>query len=188
MTTMSIFDCGSPDTLDLPRRQLVSYGDDDLFAFESDASSDHDEMNNATKNLRITVTIDDAGDKNRKRKRIATVTDEDDSSDDDAHNSFHHEPKKRRISNVPSCSYSAGASTSTSSSNASAKAGTQTTQKQTKPVKSQSTEPYRLIEEIGSGTYGRVYKGQCTETRVVIAVKRLKCKLNTSNTVNALRD
>lgn len=160
MAAASIFDCDSPDVLDLPRRQLITY-DDDLFGF-GDGASDHDELDMATKNLKITVTIDE----NRKRKRLVDQEDDDD---------FYHEPKKKRISNVPSCS----SSNNTSSSNASAKSHAQKNESHSKTKKLE----YTLIEEIGQGTYGQVWKGKCNRTQAVCAIKRLSCKLNTRNTV-----
>lgn len=169
MATASIFDCGSSDVLDLPRRQLITY-DDDLFAFGGDASSssDHDEIDNVTKNLRISVTIDNTGDGNRKRKRFV---DDDDDSDEAADDNYYHEPKKKRISNVPSCS----SSSSSSIASAQQPNRTKTTKKE--------TEPYTLLEAIGQGTYGQVWRGKCNETNTVVAIKRLKCKLNTPSTV-----
>lgn len=176
MATTSIFDCG--DTLQLPRRQLVSYDDDDLFTFESDASSNQDEVDNAAKNLRFKVTVENS---NHKRKRSINSDDDDGEEEADYNRHWYHESKKKRISNVASCS------NSTSNNNTTIRRGAQSHEKRTQPRKGER-EPYELIREIGQGTYGRVYKGRCTETQAVIAIKRLKCKVNTPNSVNFLCD
>lgn len=47
-------------------------------------------------------------------------------------------------------------------------------------------DEYDLGKEIGSGTYGRVYKAKLHGSNEVIAIKRMTCKLNTENSVNIL--
>lgn len=183
MANTSIFDCDSTNTLDLPRRQIISYGDDDdLFAFDCDEPIDYDEIDNKAKNLSIRVTIDNTDGENSKRKRSAAFDSEDDDDNDNADDHVDYGQRKKRISNVATCSRSTSTSTSTRSS--SAKNGAETIEQHAKPVAKSQREPYKLIEEIGSGTYGKVYKGRCNETQSVIAIKRLKCKLNTPTTVN----
>lgn len=180
MATASIFDCDSVDALDLPRRQLVTYDDDDLFSFGCDASPVHDEIDKVTKNLRIKVTIDNIGDESH-RKRHRYIDYDNDDGNDAAKENFHHEPKKKRISNVQStvCDATPVASTSRD-------ALTEPTENRTKTPK-YNNEPYKLDLQIGEGTYGQVYKGHCTQTNTVIAIKRLKCMLNTPNTVRCNR-
>lgn len=185
MAKASIFDCDAVGALDLPRRQLVSYDDDDLFSFGFDASPVHDEIDKVTKSLSIKVTIQNNGDdddKHRKRKRFI---DYDKNGGDNCNevtakeNSF-PEPKKKRISNVQS-TYRDAAPVASTSRDAMAKP----VQKRKNTTKS-DTEPYKLGPQIGKGTYGRVYKGYCTQTKTVIAIKQLKCILNTPNTVRCI--
>lgn len=33
---------------------------------------------------------------------------------------------------------------------------------------------FRILELIGEGTYGKVFKAQCRETGIVVAIKRFK--------------
>lgn len=189
MATASIFDCDSVGALDLPRRQLVTYDDDDLFSFGCDASSDHDEIDNVAKSLKIKVTIDNTGDDSRlKRKRYIDYDDDGgDNSNEIADKNVYHESKKKRISNVQSVRRDAAPVAGTSR-NAAPIAST-SRDALVKPIENRSkttksdTEPYKLKEQIGEGTYGRVFRGFCTETKTVIAIKRLKCILNTPNTV-----
>lgn len=176
MSTASIFDCGSPSgPLDLPRRELISYNDDDIFSFENgDESSSADKIDRVDNNFRITLTIN-TGDDNRKRKRVAD--DDNDDGNDDGNDNIYHEPKKKRISNLASCS-------GIGSSNAFIRNGEQTIEKHTKATRSDA-EPYTLLKEIGQGTYGRVYRAQFNDKKnIVIAIKRIKCKLNAANTVS----
>lgn len=187
MAATSIFDCDSVGTVNLPRRQLVTYDDDDLFSFGCDGTSSqqHDEIDNVTENLRIKFTFDNKGDKNRhKRKRF--IDNDDDGADDDnnvtADKNFRHEQKKKRISSAPSCSSTSTAIKVPSIGKVLAKNGAQPIEKPAKATTSKK-EPYTKLEQIGEGTYGRVYKGQCNETHTMIAIKQLTCKLNTPNTV-----
>lgn len=46
-----------------------------------------------------------------------------------------------------------------------------------------NTDEYELLREIGSGTYGRVFKAKWNVTNEMIAIKRMICKLNTTSTV-----
>lgn len=57
MATKSIFDCNSPATHQ-PSRQLISYDDDDLFAFGS--AMPNDEIDSAPQNVSISVTVDNS--------------------------------------------------------------------------------------------------------------------------------
>lgn len=182
MAQTSIFDCGTPGTLDLPRRQLVKYDDDDLFAFESDASPNNDEIDNGAKNLKIVVTIDNTATTNNKRKRYDDSEENEDNDDDEV---VYHESKKKRISNVASCSSS---KSNNVNNNTLTKHVAHANEKWAQPKPETDTEPYELMKEIGCGTYGRVFKAQCRATKIVIAVKQLKCKLNTPNTVNAKKN
>lgn len=174
MANTSIFDCGSPETLDLPRRQIVSYGDDeDIFRFDYDepGNVEIDKNNVTAKKLRFTITVNSTDDANRKQKRPAAYN-------DDVENSFHHH-KKHRIANTKSCS----TSTSTSSKTKSMENGTKTNKNHSKHSKSES-EPYKIIKEIGKGTYGKVFIATYSGKNSVIAIKRLTCELHTPNTVN----
>ena len=40
---------------------------------------------------------------------------------------------------------------------------------------------YRILEVIGDGTYGTVYKGINTETNEKVAIKKLKAKVKSIN-------
>lgn len=176
MAGRSIFDCDSSTSLDLPQRKLISYGDDDdLFAFDADEPTDCDEIDSKAKNVTIRVTIDNSDGAHGKRKRAAAFDDDDDDNDGDGAD-YQYEPKKKRISNVSNGSR--GRSVATKSRNSVARNTARSNH--TKSTKS----PYELGEVIGEGTYGTVYKGRCTTTQTVIAIKRLRCPLNTPSTVN----
>lgn len=184
MATSSIFDCDAVGAVDLPRRQLVSYDDDDLFSFGCDASSNHDEIDNAAKSLKIKVTISNTAsdDSHRKRKRFIDYDNDNDDCEDSnapAKRDSYHEPKQKRVSNVQRTIRNV-ASVASTSRDALANSSAQANEKR---AKSTTTEPYTLREQIGEGTYGRVFRGFCTQTKTVIAIKRLKCLLNTPNTV-----
>lgn len=45
------------------------------------------------------------------------------------------------------------------------------------------SDEYELLNKIGSGTYGDVYKARWKVTDEIIAIKRLKCKLTVPNSV-----
>lgn len=187
MATASIFDCDPTSSADLPQRQIVTYDDDDLFSFGCD------EIDSVSKNLKLKVTIDNAGGANVSRfKRKRTIDDDEDNGDSDgtkqaSDENFYHERKKKRISCVASCSSSKtiGTTTAASTSKVLTTSITRTIEnrKNTESKTGSETEPYELIKQIGEGTYGRVYRGLCNLTKTVVAIKRLKCKLNTPNTV-----
>lgn len=194
----SIFDCDSVGAVDLPRRQLVTYDEDNLFSFGCDTSPDRDELANATKSLSIKVTIQNSGDdSHHKRKRYIDYDNDgggggggSDKRNEAAKGIGYHEPKKKRISYVQSTTRDAAPVASTSRDAApvastSRAALAKPVEKRTKTTKS-GNEPYELDIQIGEGTYGRVYKGHCTQTNTVIAIKRLTCILNTPNTVRCI--
>lgn len=144
MATRSIFDCDSPPT-NQPSRELVSYDDDDLFTFGG--AMPNDEINSATQNVSISVTVDST-------KRCI----------------------KRKSHNVPK---------PTNGYTKKRIVNTQNKPNGTAPRKydnDPSSGEYHLLKEIGSGTYGQVYKAEL-QNKVVIAVKRLHINLNSPNLV-----
>lgn len=150
MATKSIFDCDTLDVRSQPKRQQIAYDDDDLFGFGF-GCEEADETDASPKNVSISVTFThDANDgrKNGKRK---------------AHNIS--ELENERIFKM-------------AKKNAPIVKMVSNGKSQKTECDSHVEEEYKLLLEIGCGTYGRVYKAQWNVTKEVIAIKRLICKLD----------
>lgn len=157
MATKSIFDLESVDERSEPKRQLITYDDD---CFEFGYGEEDDEVDSAPKNVSISVTFDPNevnGRKNGKCKARDTA-----------------ELEKGRVFKVAKTN----GSTIKVTTNGTTRRAVET---------DGPSEDYELIQEIGCGTYGKVYKARWNSTNEMIAIKRFMCKLNVPNAVNFSR-
>lgn len=152
MAKTSIFDCAELSPTNEPTRELVTYDDDDLFTFGN--ASPADEIDNASRNVSICVTVNNGnGRRNIKRKTDEPL---------EPSNGF----SKKQKSNAPDVHVTKRNGVVQRSVNSHSK-----------------SDEYYVGDEIGNGTYGRVYKARLKATNQDIAVKRLTCKLNTASSV-----
>ncbi|XP_055315802.1 cyclin-dependent kinase 9-like [Sitodiplosis mosellana] len=148
MATKSIFDCESLDAHSDEPKRQQITYDDDLFGFGYEMV---DEVDASPKNVSISVTFaQDAVNGRKNGKRKARVM-----SEFERGRLF-----KVAKTNVPSIKVSTNGSS-----------------RRTVETESPSKD-YKLLREIGCGTYGKVYKAVWNSTKEVIAIKRLICKLN----------
>lgn len=154
MARKSIFDCDSIFKEKESTREKIVY-DDDWFTFGSELPSDKKDA--VPKNLSISVTvskIDKSRPKNGKRNASHDMKLDDKSI------------LKVKKTNMPTIKVISNGQ-----------------DRQAVSSDKQSKE-YKILKEIGRGTYGSVYKAKL-ENNDTIAVKRLICKLDQPHTVKS---